>query len=178
MLKDDAVKDSDVPSEQDADVIPQEKKTEATSVAHTNKISQSYNNLPRVHIKPNNLRYFQQNATSNMDKSDAFDHPLNLHMPQENTTNDDSCNETTVVNATKEELFNGIVSLAEGSNNGDSLPLSPEHQRCNSQTHSTFANFDESMAGNAMRRNTLWSNLNRDQSHSKYTENSRYSRLT
>ncbi|KRF77763.1 phosphatidylinositol-3,5-bisphosphate 3-phosphatase MTMR3 isoform X2 [Drosophila virilis] len=171
MLKDDAVKDSDVPSEQDADVIPQEKKTEATSVAHTNKISQSYNNLPRVHIKPNNLRYFQQNATSNMDKSDAFDHPLNLHMPQENTTNDDSCNETNL-NATKEELFNGSASLAEGSNNGDSLPLSPEHQRCNSQTHSTFANFDEPMAGNAMRRNTLWSNLNRDQSHSKYTENS------
>ncbi|XP_064538487.1 myotubularin-related protein 3 isoform X2 [Drosophila montana] len=169
MLKDDTAKDSDVPSEQDADVIPQEKKTEATSVAHTNKISQSYNNLPRVHIKPNNLRYFQQSATANVDKTDAFDHPLNLYMPQENTTTDDSCNETNV-NATKEEPFNGTASLAEGSNNGGSLPLSPEHQRCNSQTHCTFANFDESMA--AMRRNTLWSNLNRDQSHLKYTENS------
>ncbi|ALC49253.1 CG3632 [Drosophila busckii] len=35
-----------------------------TAVVHTNKISQSYNNLARVHVKPHQSRYFQQSASS------------------------------------------------------------------------------------------------------------------
>lgn len=156
------IKDSDVPSEQDADVIPHEKKTEATNVAHTNKISQSYSNLPRVHVKPNNLRYFQQNASANIEKSNAFEHQLEVHK----TGGEDSYKET---NATK-DILNGTVTLNDGSNTSESLPLSPEHHRCNSQTHNMFAHFDESAPS---RRNMLWSNLNREHTHSKYAENVR-----
>lgn len=163
MVSQDPIKDSDVPSEQDADVIPHEKKTEATTVAHTNKISQSYSNLPRVHIKPNNLRYFQQNASAAaLEKSNAFEQPLEGHK----TANGESSKET---NATK-DILNGTVTLNYGSNTSESLPLSPEHHRCNSQTHNMFAPFDESAAS---RRNTLWSNLNREHTHSKYAENVR-----
>ncbi|XP_043865506.1 myotubularin-related protein 3 isoform X2 [Drosophila mojavensis] len=161
VVSQDPIKDSDVPSEQDADVIPHEKKTEATTVAHTNKISQSYSNLPRVHIKPNNLRYFQQNASAAaLEKSNAFEQPLEGHK----TANGESSKET---NATK-DILNGTVTLNYGSNTSESLPLSPEHHRCNSQTHNMFAPFDESAAS---RRNTLWSNLNREHTHSKYAEN-------
>ncbi|EDV99889.1 GH12561 [Drosophila grimshawi] len=165
-------KDRDVPSKPDAGVIPQEKKTEGTCVAHTNKISQSYSNLPRVHIKPNNLRYFQLNANTNanMEKCDTFHQHLDPHIQTESTTNDDSSKET---NANVNVIKNPYATMpsVDGSNNGDSLLPSPEHQRFNCLSHNTYANGDESTSCKPTRRNMLWSSLNREQSHSKYTDN-------
>ncbi|XP_034486343.1 myotubularin-related protein 3 isoform X2 [Drosophila innubila] len=163
-----AIKDSsdDVPLESDAVDIPQNKKTESICVAHTNKISQSYNNLPRVHVKPNNLRYFQQsvNSSLDLDKSETCGPHLDMHLPRESSSNtDNGCRETCV-----SKDLNGSASI----NDGDCLPSSPEHQRLeHAQTPNTFANFDVSTSGIPMRRNMLWSSLNRDNTQLKYTDN-------
>ncbi|KAL7745759.1 hypothetical protein ACLKA6_009959 [Drosophila palustris] len=166
-----AIKDSssdDVPFESDAVDIPQDKKTETICVAHTNKISQSYNNLPRVHVKPNSLRYLQQSVSSSLDldKGETIaPNSLHIHDMRESSSNDSNgCRETSVCKDP-----NASAALL---NNGHCLPSSPELQRLeNAPTPNTFANFDVSTSGIPMRRNMLWSSLNRDSTQFKYTDN-------
>ncbi|KAM8719254.1 hypothetical protein ACLKA7_011894 [Drosophila subpalustris] len=166
-----AIKDSssdDVPFESDAVDIPQDKKTETICVAHTNKISQSYKNLPRVHVKPNSLRYLQQSVSSSLDldKGETIaPNSLHIHDMRESSSNDNNgCRETSV----SKDPNASAASL----NNGHCLPSSPELQRLeHAPTPNTFANFDVSTSGIPMRRNMLWSSLNRDSTQFKYTDN-------
>ncbi|XP_030379367.1 myotubularin-related protein 3 isoform X2 [Scaptodrosophila lebanonensis] len=138
---------------------------------HTNKISLSYSNLPKVHVKPNTLRYLQLANKGCSDQWDIFPHHLDLHVPRDKNGTTISCKED---HLSKE--LNGTLPLAAEINNidaGAGICLSPEHHhRMDFQTNA-FSTFEIATAANQMQRNnTLSSNSSRDNNaHSKCADN-------
>ncbi|XP_017154619.1 myotubularin-related protein 4 isoform X2 [Drosophila miranda] len=117
----------------------------------SNKISQSYNNLPRVHIKPitntnTNANATAARCTNTAQKKEAnahFPHHLDLHVPSR-------C---------KEEQTNANGSLIDGHNQSaaeECLYMSPELPPT---------------LGSRTRRNTFGSSYSRDIGHFKFAEN-------
>lgn len=140
-----------------ADVLPPDnKKTEAICIAHTNKISQSYNSLPRVHMKATE-RHCRN------DKSDGVvqQHLESLHEPSE-------CSSNSVNVKSKNHNGNGDAS----TDDVDSTPSTPKQAQKTTdpaQTTSTLANFDMSTSSMPARPNLVWSI--RDITQSNYTDN-------
>lgn len=116
------------------------------------KISQSYNNLPRVHMKPTALR--QRGG-------DQFPHHLDLHVSRQNAHNTARCKQ----DAAKEANANG-GSLAD-----ENLYMSPDLQRF--AGHSSPFDVPLTQCGR-VRRNTFGSSYSRDLGHMKFAaENGR-----
>ncbi|XP_060662532.1 myotubularin-related protein 4 isoform X1 [Drosophila nasuta] len=154
--------------------------TATTTTYATNKSSHSsYNHLPRVHAKPNNLRYFQPSSSSASDQQlQRREGPSNN---DDNNSSSSCCKETkefngstTTASASASASASGSASASASGNDVDCMPpLTPDHhQRYMNELHSqhahlnTFANFDVSTSGIPMRRNMLWSSLNRDSTQS------------
>ncbi|XP_023034870.1 myotubularin-related protein 4 isoform X2 [Drosophila willistoni] len=151
--------------------------TISTIVQQTNKmVDQSYNNLPRVHVKPNNLRYLQKSLASDH----LLDH-LDLHVTRESSNDaDDDEHSAKTANVSAVNGAGRTNTNGTGTNDGNSssvderICLSPELHRLNSQSQNIFSPFEMPMPsnGNRVRRNTFGSSHSRDLAHLKYTENS------
>ncbi|XP_016951923.1 myotubularin-related protein 4 isoform X1 [Drosophila biarmipes] len=119
------------------------KQESSATAAQSSKISQSYNNLPRVHMKPN--------AVICPQRLDAFPHHLDLQVPRESAGNADR---SQLVRLPKDAHANG----SDGYHHADeSLFISPDLQRFAGQSP-----FDAPSAGGRIRRNTCGSSNSRD----------------
>ncbi|XP_017063822.1 myotubularin-related protein 4 [Drosophila eugracilis] len=126
------------------DLVSGDKKPESTTTAvQSSKISQSYNNLPKVHIKPN--------AVICPQRGDTFPHHLDLQVPRENT---ERCKAEKL---SKDSNANGSLLASDGYHADESLFISPDLQRFIG--HSPF---DAPSSGGRIRRNTFGSSYSRD----------------
>ncbi|XP_033170474.1 myotubularin-related protein 4 isoform X2 [Drosophila mauritiana] len=132
------------------ELVSGDRKLESTTTVQASKISQSYNNLPKVHIKPN--------AVICPQRVDAFPHHLDLQVPRETTGNPDRCKpEKLAKDANANANANGSLLTSEGCNGEESLFISPDLQRFVGQSP-----FDAPSAGGRIRRNTFGSSYSRD----------------
>ncbi|XP_026837446.1 myotubularin-related protein 4 isoform X2 [Drosophila erecta] len=119
---------------------------ESTTAVQASKISQSYNNLPKVHIRPN--------AVICQQRVDAFPHHLDLQVPRETTGNLDRCKPEKLA---KDANANGSLLASDGYHAEESLFMSPDLQRFVGQSP-----FDAPSVGGRIRRNTFGSSYSRD----------------
>ncbi|XP_016998647.2 phosphatidylinositol-3,5-bisphosphate 3-phosphatase MTMR4 isoform X2 [Drosophila takahashii] len=118
----------------------------APAAPQSNKISHSYNNLPKVHMKPN--------AVICPQRGDAFPHHLDLQVPRESAANATSCKLEKLSNANANA--NGSECYHHHADEG--LFISPDLQRFVGQSP-----FDAPAAqGGRIRRNTFGSSYSRD----------------
>ncbi|XP_037727168.1 myotubularin-related protein 4 isoform X3 [Drosophila subpulchrella] len=117
----------------------------AAAAGQSSKISQSYNNLPKVHMKPN--------AVICPQRGDAFPHHLDLQVPRESAGNADRCQ---LAKLSKDA--NANANGSDGCYHADEgLFISPDLQRFVAQSP-----FDAPSAGGRIRRNTCGSSNSRD----------------
>ncbi|XP_044316993.1 myotubularin-related protein 4 isoform X2 [Drosophila rhopaloa] len=128
------------------DLVSGDTKPEPTTAVQSSKISHSYNNLPKVHMKPNAVIFPQ--------RGDAFPHHLDLQVPRECTGNTNRCKPDKL---SKDANANGSLLVADGYHAEESLLLSPELQRFVGQSP-----FDAPSTGGRIRRNTFGSSYSRD----------------
>lgn len=142
------------------ELVSGDRNLESTSTVQASKISQSYNNLPKVHIRPN--------AVICPQRVDAFPHHLDLQVPRETTGNPDRCKpEKLAKDANANANANGSLLASDGYNGEESLFISPDLQRFVGQSP-----FDAPSTGGRIRRNTFGSSYSRDM---KFTaENGRW----
>lgn len=137
------------------DVLPQDnKKTEAICIAHTNKISQSYNSLPRVHMKAT-----ERHCRNEKSNDVAQQQMESLQEPTECSSQ--------VQDNVKSKNHNGIG--APSTDDVDSTPSTPKQADPRTtdaaQTTSTLANFEMATSGMPARPNLVWSLRDITQSH-------------
>lgn len=140
------------------DVLPQDnKKTEAICIAHTNKISQSYNSLPRVHMKATE-RHCRNEKSNNV----AQQQLESLPEPTE-------CSSQVQDNVKSNKNYNGIVAPST-DDVVDSTPSTPKQADPKTTdaaqtTSTTLANFEIATTGMPARPNLVWSLRDITQSH-------------
>ncbi|XP_020808366.1 myotubularin-related protein 3 isoform X3 [Drosophila serrata] len=118
----------------------------------SSKISQSYNNLPRVHMKP---------TVARQRGGDHFPHHLDLHVSRQNAHNTVRC---------KQENLNKDANANGSSVADESLYMSPDLQRF--VGHSSPFDVPSLVGaggGCRVRRNTFGSSYSRDLGHMKFT---------